>query len=153
VTVSGGDDQSVSALLRRFALQRELWLGSLCRRLDVSRSDVSALDALEQLGPRTPTELGELLCLTSASVTALVDRLERQGWAVRDDHPGDRRKIVVTLTAIAHETRSREFQPYLDAIDEAVARLAPTDRAVVVTFLDDLLRGITSADLLTSELS
>jgi DNA-binding MarR family transcriptional regulator len=121
--------------------------------LDVSRSDVSALDALQQLGPRTPSELGELLCLTSASVTALVDRLERQGWAIRDVHPTDRRKVVVTLTADAHETSGREFQPYLDAIDEAVARLAPADRAVVVTFFDDLLRGMTSADLVSSGLS
>jgi DNA-binding MarR family transcriptional regulator len=153
VSASGGDGQSVSALLRRLALQRERWLGSLCRRLDVSRSDVSALDALEQLGPRTPSELGELLSLTSASVTALVDRLERQGWAIRDSHPGDRRKVVVTLTASAHETSAREFQPYLDAIDKAVARLAPADRTVVVAFLDDLAGGITSADLVSSVLS
>jgi DNA-binding MarR family transcriptional regulator len=135
----------VRLLLRRFAIHRDRWIDALCRHVGVSRSDYDALEALDEHGSLTPGELGTLLSLTSGSVTALIDRLEKLGWASRNGHPEDRRKVVVTLTQRAWQIGQDELKPYLEAIDVAARQLSTDERAVVVRFIDDLIDKIAHA--------
>jgi DNA-binding MarR family transcriptional regulator len=128
----------VRLLLRRFTIHRNRWIDTLCGHVGVSRSDYDALEALDEHGSLTPGELGTLLSLTSGSVTALIDRLEKLGWASRNGHPADRRKVVVTLTQNAWQIGQDELKPYLDAVDAAARQLSDDERAVAVRFLDDL---------------
>ena len=86
-----------------------------------------------------PERTGQLLWLTSGAVTALIDRLEDSGWASRDPHPEDRRKIVVSLTNKAWQIGQDELKPYLEAIDTATNELSQDERAVVVAFLESLI--------------
>ena len=44
-------------------------------------------------------KIGDRLMLHQASVTNLVDRLEEQGFVVREPHPTDRRTTLAALTA------------------------------------------------------
>ena len=95
--------------------------------------------------------MGTLLTLTSGSVTALIDRLEKLGWASRNRHPDDRRKVVVTLTQKAWQIGQDELRPYLEAVDTAARQLSNDQRAVVVGFLDDLIDNVAHARARTSE--
>ena len=133
------DVPEVRLLLRRSALHRERWIAELCRHVGISRSDYGALEALDEHGPLTPSELGKLLWLTSGAVTTLIDRLEDSGWASHDPHPEDRRKIVVSLTNKAWQIGQDELKPYLEAIDTATNELSQDERAVVVAFLESLI--------------
>jgi DNA-binding MarR family transcriptional regulator len=135
----------VRLLLRRFAIHRDRWIDALCRHVGISRSDYEALEALDEHGSLTPGELGALLSLTSGSVTALIDRLEKLGWASRNGHPEDRRKVVVTLTQKAWQIGQDELKAYLEALDAAARQLSNDERAVVVRFLDDLIDKIAHA--------
>ena len=47
----------------------------------------------------TPSELAEKAGVTRATVTGLLDGLEKRGWIKRCDHPDDRRSVIVQLTA------------------------------------------------------
>lgn len=48
----------------------------------------------------TAGELGKKTGLSTGSVTALVDRLEKAGYVVREKDPNDRRRVVIVpLTA------------------------------------------------------
>jgi DNA-binding MarR family transcriptional regulator len=135
----------VRLLLRRFAIHRDRWIDALCRHVGVSRSDYEALEALDEHGSLTPGELGALLSLTSGSVTALIDRLEKVGWASRNGHPEDRRKVVVTLTQKAWQIGQDELKPYLEAVDAAARQLSNDERAMVVGFLEDLIDRVAHA--------
>ena len=135
----------VRLLLRRFTIHRNRWIDTLCRHVGVSRSDYDALEALDEHGSLTPGELGTLLSLTSGAVTALVDRLEKLGWASRNGHPQDRRKVVVTLTQRAWQIGQDELEPYLEAIDATGRQLSDDERAVVASFLNDLVDKIAHA--------
>ena len=42
--------------------------------------------------------IGRRLQVHPTSVTSAIDRLERQGFVVREDHPTDRRAKLATLT-------------------------------------------------------
>src|SRR5687767_9379055 len=91
--VRNSPGRSIQPELRRFVLERRRFHVHLALRLGVTRTEFDALDELREGSGLTPGELGERLSLTSGSVTALVDRLERLGWAFREPHPDDRRKI------------------------------------------------------------
>jgi hypothetical protein len=57
---------------------------------------------LARHGPSTPTQGGRRLQLATASVTALIDRLEHLGLVARRRHRTDRRKVVVDLSETGH---------------------------------------------------
>ncbi|HYP15748.1 MAG TPA: MarR family transcriptional regulator [Opitutus sp.] len=58
--------------------------------------------------PRTPAELADLAHVTRATMTGLIDTLERDGLVKREPDPDDRRMMSVTLT--------RKGQSLLEAI-------------------------------------
>lgn len=126
--------QSIHPELRRLVLERQRFLAHLGRRLGVTRTEFDALVELRR-GGLTPGELGERLSLTSGSVTALLDRLERLGWATRAPHPDDRRKLVVRLTAVAEEAGEDEIGPLVSAINETAARFSARDRMAIERYL------------------
>ena len=137
----------IRQLLRQFGLLRDRRIDNLCRHVGVNRSDYSALEALDAHGPLTPGQLGSLLTLTSGAVTALIDRLERLGWASRNPHPNDRRKVVVALTKRAWQVGQDELKPYHDAIDATARKLTKSERAVVARFLQDLIEKAARAPI------
>jgi DNA-binding MarR family transcriptional regulator len=49
-------------------------------------------------GPLSPTVIAERLIVTTASVTSLLDTLEKRGMVRRRPHPDDRRRVLVELT-------------------------------------------------------
>lgn len=67
----------------------------------LGRNDWRCLHALVRNDPQSPTGLQKRLSLTSGSVTALLDRLERRGLIERHRDPADRRaqRIVPTRAA------------------------------------------------------
>jgi DNA-binding MarR family transcriptional regulator len=113
----------------------------LSRRLRAERSDVgltltqiSALSALERLGPSTPGELAANERVQPPSMTRVLGHLEDRGLVVRAPHPTDRRQALVTVTdearAMLREDRRRreawlvEHLADLSSEERAVLRLA-----------------------------
>ena len=73
-------------------------IGQLLRPLGVSSAGGLVLGQLRDVGPLSPSELGEHLIVTRATVTGVVDSLERRGLVRRSPNPADRRGIIVELT-------------------------------------------------------
>jgi DNA-binding MarR family transcriptional regulator len=48
----------------------------------------------------SPSELGDRLIVTRATVTGLLDSLERRGFVLRSANPADRRSLVVEITPL-----------------------------------------------------
>jgi DNA-binding MarR family transcriptional regulator len=68
--------------------------------LGINRTDLRCIDVLlqEPEGSAIPARLAERLGISTGSVTALIDRLERLGYVVRAPDPTDRRKVIVRAT-------------------------------------------------------
>jgi DNA-binding MarR family transcriptional regulator len=73
-------------------------IGRLVRPLNVSAAGGLVLGLLRDRGPMSPSELGERLIVTRATVTGLLDSLERRGFVTRSPNPSDRRGLVVEIT-------------------------------------------------------
>jgi DNA-binding MarR family transcriptional regulator len=63
--------------------------------IGLNRTDMRALDVLDQRGRLTAGELAEAMHLTSGAITSVLDRLEKAGWAKRVRDPDDRRRVLV----------------------------------------------------------
>ncbi len=94
---------------------------AVAHRLGINRTDLHCLDVLMQAGGASPGQLADRLGLTTGSVTALVDRLERAGFVTRAPDPNDRRRSVVRPT---EEGARRAWQLYGPLAEEGEGVLA-----------------------------
>jgi DNA-binding MarR family transcriptional regulator len=70
---------------------------TVAARQGLSATEEKALDLLDRFGPLTAGELAERSGLAPPSVTGLIDRLERKGFARRIPNPDDRRSVLVEI--------------------------------------------------------
>jgi len=67
-------------------------------RLGLNRTDLHAVNIIENSGGLTAGELATEAGLTSGAVTGVIDRLERAGYARRVADPDDRRRVKLEVT-------------------------------------------------------
>ena len=73
---------------------------TLLRGYDLTVAQFNVLFSLKfKTREWTQSDLGKRLVVTRASVTSVLDKLERKGWVSRDAVPGNRRIYHVSLTA------------------------------------------------------
>jgi len=66
----------------------------------LSSTAKQALAVIEGAGEALePSVIAERLIITTGSMTSMLDTLERRGLVRRSPHPGDRRKLLVQITA------------------------------------------------------
>jgi DNA-binding MarR family transcriptional regulator len=86
-------------------------------------------------GSRTPAELAEAAGVTRATMTGLIDTLERDGYVKREHNLSDRRMMSVSLTA-AGEAFLRDFLPgHFKAISSLMGSLTEIERNTLVRLL------------------
>jgi DNA-binding MarR family transcriptional regulator len=95
-----GDARATEAVMNTVRTADLLFdrIGRLLRPLGVSAAGGLVLGLLRDHGPMSPSELGDRLIVTRATVTGLLDSLERRGLVVRSRHATDRRSLVVEIT-------------------------------------------------------
>jgi DNA-binding MarR family transcriptional regulator len=125
--------------LRRFGLENDRLDAAVARRLGAPPAEFKAMDHLHEAGELTPGQLADRLGLTSGAVTALIDRLERLGWARREPHPSDRRSVIVRPVLRESESESEAVAIYselLRALEKLAGRMSASERAAAIRFLD-----------------
>lgn len=88
--------------------------------LGVSECVAQALAVVDGAGrPLTPTEISERTLVASATMTAVLDTLEGQGWIRRTPNPDDRRSLLIEITPEGRELADR-FIPGLHIVERRV---------------------------------
>jgi DNA-binding MarR family transcriptional regulator len=130
--------QAIKASLREVGAQLSRLNHEVGGRLDIRSGDLECLDHITREGPLSPTSLARLTGQHPATLTGILDRLERGGWIARDRDPGDRRGVVVR----AQRGRGAEIlRLYLvesgmnPALDEILAGYTEAELAIVGDFL------------------
>lgn len=63
----------------------------------VRDTDFDCLDLISIHGPLGPSSLARLAAVRPATMTGILDRLERDGWIVRDRDTDDRRAVLIRV--------------------------------------------------------
>lgn len=110
--------------------------------MKLGRSDMRALHYLivaQHSGVVvTPSAIATHLGISTASTTKLLDRLEHGGHIMRSPHPSDRRALAISITDATREAAMETVGRLQAKRFHAAARLSPSERAVVIRFLDDM---------------
>ncbi len=86
-------------------------------------------------GPRTPAELADAAGVTRATMTGLVDTLERDGLVKREPDPADRRAISIRLTAKGEKFLDEFLPGHFKTIAELMTPLSEPERKSLVRLL------------------
>jgi DNA-binding MarR family transcriptional regulator len=101
----------------------------------LSVTETKALEVITRSGPVTPADLARMSGLAPASVTALLDRLERKQVARRVPHPTDGRRFLVEIDP-EHMARSRiVFTDLVTQLEELAEEFDDEELAAVVRFM------------------
>lgn len=113
----------------------------------LSRAGREALAVLDGAGqPLSPTAIAERLIVTTASVTSLLDTLERRGLVERRPDPTDRRRLLIMITQDGKAIVD-QFLPEVVALQTAaLATLTEAQRRQLVELLATVGANLTTLD-------
>lgn len=106
--------------------------------LGIGFSDFQVLELLLHKGPTPVNEIGRRVRLTSAAITAAVDRLEAKGLVERRFDAVDRRTRIIHLTDAGRELIAGAFEDHARAMERAAAGLTAEERAQAAALLKKL---------------
>ena len=92
--------------------------------------------------PLTPAALADEACVTRATMTGLIDTLEKDGLAARETDPGDRRTVLVRLTAKGRAFLDRTLPDYCRRVSAMLEPLSETEQKQLVRLLQKIQQGL-----------
>jgi DNA-binding MarR family transcriptional regulator len=116
-------------------------------RHGISPSRFAVLILLKYYGDDTglsPAELSKKAGVTPATMTGLVDHLERDGLVRRTQNRQDRRRIDIQLTAAGREFLGRILPDYSLRISGLMANLSEEERHMLAKLLDKVEAGLSA---------
>ena len=91
--------------------------------------------------PLTPSEISERTFRSSATITSILDVLERRGWIRRVPNPEDRRSVLIEISEDGYAVADR-FLPGVRKIERAVmGDLSTKELAALMNILTKILES------------
>jgi DNA-binding MarR family transcriptional regulator len=109
-----------------------------------TRALVLLMDAAREGRPMSPGQLGRELNLSSAAVTALVDRLEGNGHVRRGRDRADRRRVILETEPVVEAMGRAFFGPLNTRLLAEMETFDDRDLAVVARFLTAMTAAISA---------
>jgi DNA-binding MarR family transcriptional regulator len=88
--------------------------------------------------PVSPAELADCTGVTRATVSGLLDGMERDGLVVRKSDPADRRQVRVHVTPEGKQLLDRIRPAYCRWFSDLVASLTETERQLLISLLEKI---------------
>ncbi|OWP21368.1 MarR family transcriptional regulator [Microbacterium sp. AISO3] len=93
-----------------------------------------------------PTELSRYLGISTASTTALIDRLQKSGHVTRQAHPSDRRSVHVVATEKSDEEVRETLGRMHERMIAAVDGMSAEEARIVIACLGRLQQAVDEVD-------
>lgn len=133
--------------LRELSLQLALLNHQVVARLELNDGDLSCLELIARHGPLGPSALARRAGLHRATITGILDRLERDGWLARERDSSDRRAVTVRPLRDRNAELIGLYSGMNTSMDDVCARYSETE----LVLLADFLRRTTNAGLDATE--
>ena len=121
--------------LRELSIQLSVLNHHVGAHLDLNDVDLACLDLVARHGPLSPSSLARRAGLHPATMTGILDRLERAGWVARGRDPSDRRAVVVKVLRRRIAEVLRLYSGMNTAMDQICAGYGETELDLLADFL------------------
>jgi DNA-binding MarR family transcriptional regulator len=139
-----GGDPSCTEAYATLVRTGEALLAEIDRRIRVTfglpHAALTALAVIEGAGePVTPSQVSDRMLAASATMTATLDLLERQGWIRRIPNPADRRSVLLEITPDGRAAADR-LLPGIRTVEQSImSALSADERKGLVDLLGRVL--------------
>ena len=127
--------------LRELGIQLALLNHHVSARLELKDVDLDCLNLVDSHGPLSPSALARRSGLHPATITGILDRLERGGWVTRERDPSDRRGVLVR----ALRERNADLMRLYSGMNVSMNKLLVGYEDSELELLADFLRRTTNA--------
>jgi DNA-binding MarR family transcriptional regulator len=103
--------------------------------LGLNRTDLRCLDVLDLRGRMTAGDLARETGLSTGSVTAMLDRMEKAGYVRRVRDPSDRRRVLVEPDEKARQRGEEIYRPFAESTIPTFDRFTDDQLEVIRDFL------------------
>ena len=134
---------ALNEILRKVSAQSVLLSDTVAARVGLNSTDLECLDLLSLAGATTAGRLAAHTGLTTGAMTAVIDRLERAGFARRRRDVKDRRRVLVEALPRAVGRIQPLYEPFAAQLAKMHEMYDDRQLAVVVEYLS---RSLTVAN-------
>jgi DNA-binding MarR family transcriptional regulator len=113
-------------------------------QLGLHVTDLRCVNALES-GPLSAGDIGTRLSLSSGSVTALINRLERAGYIERLTDADDARRVIIVLSRNFYSRADAVYRELGMSIQGAFGKMNDADLLSAVGVIERLANGFNLA--------
>lgn len=121
--------------LRELSIQLALLNHQVVGHIDLKDGDLQCLELIARQGPLSPSTLARRAGLHPATITGILDRLERGGWVARERDPADRRAVTVRALRDRNAEIIRLFSGMNTSMDDVCAQYTEAELQLLADFL------------------
>ena len=121
--------------LRELRIQLALLNYRVGSQLDLKDVDLDCLDILDARGPLSPTALAAYAGEHPATMTGILDRLEKAGWVVRERDAADRRAVLIRAVRDRYAQLLRLYSGLSRSMNKLLAGYSETELELIADFM------------------
>ena len=126
---------AVKESMRELSVQLSLLNAQVSAHLKLKEADIDCLDVITRYEPISPSALARRTGLHPATLTGILDRLERGGFVGRERNPADRRAVLIRARRERGAEIYRLYAGMNGAMDGILGRYAEAELEVLADFL------------------
>ena len=133
--------------LRRIMRAMDVHSRALAGSHGLTGPQMLCLREIASRGALTTGSLALAVALSPATLTGILDRLEVRGLVSRERRPEDKRRVLVSLTAIGRQMAQELPSPLQDRFSERMTDLSADEQASIRAALASVARMMDAAEI------
>ncbi|MGE7907752.1 MarR family winged helix-turn-helix transcriptional regulator [Peribacillus sp. NPDC094092] len=132
--------ESLTHRLQRYGMRSVLFQQNMAQKIGVSHTDLKSAEILNETGPITAGELSKITGLSTGSVTALINRLEKSGYVKRERDQLDGRRVMIVPIPERQEQIKLHYQSLSADTKKLCSAYNEQELILINEFVEDITK-------------